>query len=364
MRHPILRAWHDAVVSRFPPDIEVWDAHTHTGDADPDGFTNSAHSLLAAIDDAGQSGAVVVTAADPAGYAIANDRILAEAEGAGGRLIPFLRVDPTSDGAVAEVRRGLEAGHRGIKLHPRSERFALSHPTVAAVVAEAAARRVPVLIHAGRGMDPLGDTPVRLIDAHPGAPLVLAHCGISDLGRICVDAATRRALLFDTAWWNPADHAALFSWVDASQILYASDMPYGAPLMSATVAGRAALQAGLSGEALTAVFGGNLRALLAADARPQLGFGVAAHPDPVLLRVASNLYGAIELSFAGVERSQPLELTLTAAQGPDSLHRGLLAAIRATVEAALAEPGLRDRLGLLIAAVSAALTPAAGHPDL
>ncbi len=364
MDHPTLAAWHEAATAQLPPSTKVWDAHTHTGAADPDGFTNTSEALLARLDGVGHAGAVFTTSADPLGYRLHNDRILDEAARSDGRLIPFLRIDPNDASALAETKRSLDAGHRGIKLHPRSEKFRLDHPTVGDVAAVAAERRVPLLVHAGRGMDPLGDAPVRLIDANPGLQIILAHCGISDLSSLAVESQTRPGLMFDTAWWNPADLAALFSWVDASQILYGSDMPYGAPLMSLTIAARAAIQAGLSGPGLSAVFGDNLQRALAGRPATQIGVGVPAFTDPGLLRVASNLFGAIETTFAGVTRAQPLDLARRAAEAAPSPLSGLYAAIAATVDAVdeLQDEHPRERLGLLILACSAALTPAAGHP--
>lgn len=366
MDHPILAAWNESARASLPPTAAVWDAHTHTGDTDPDGFTNTPEQLLAELDRAGHAGAVVCTSADPLGYRIHNERIAAEAAASKGRLIPFLRVDPNSSDALAEVKRGLDAGHRGIKLHPRSDRFRLDDPVIGEIAALAAQRRAPLLVHAGRGMDPLGDIPVRLVDAHPGLEIVLAHCAISDLASIAPEARTRPGILFDTAWWNPADLAALFGWVDAGQILYASDMPYGAPFMSSTITMRAAIQAGLSGPALSAVLGGNLHRVLEGRPPAPLGVGVAGVTDPALLRVASNLFGAIETTFAEVTRTQPLELALRATETAPSRYDGLFAAIAATVEAVLEmrDTHPRERLGLLVVACSAALTPAAGHPAL
>jgi predicted TIM-barrel fold metal-dependent hydrolase len=366
MDHPILAAWNRAAVATLPPVTTVWDAHTHTGDTDPDGFTNTAGQLLATLDGAGHAGAVVCTSADPLGYRLHNDRVAAEAKASDGRFIPFLRVDPNAADALDEVRRSLDAGHRGIKLHPRSDGFRLEDPVVFDIAAIAAQRRVPLLVHAGRGMEPLGDAPLRLVDAHPGLEIVLAHCGISDLARIAPEARTRAGIKFDTAWWNPADLAALFGWVDAAQILYASDTPYGSPLMSSTIAARAAVQAGLSGPALKAVFGGNLHRTLAGEPTVSLGIGVAGVADPGLLRVASNLFGAIETTFSGLSRVQPLELALRSTETTPTPHDGLYRAIGMTIEAVLemrdAHP--RERLGLLVVACSAALTPAAGHPIL
>lgn len=366
MEHPILAAWHDAAAALLPPAIDVWDAHTHTGDADPDGFTNTPDRLVAALDGAGHAGAVVTTSANPAGYGLDNDRVLDEARRFDGRLIPFARFDPNRSDAAAELDRALDSGHRGIKLHPRSEDFGLDHPMVDELATTAARRRVPILVHAGRGMDPLGDAPVRLVDAHPGLQIILAHCAISDLATIATESRTRPGLVFDTAWWNPVDLAALFSWVDASQIVYASDMPYGAPLMGSTIAARAAVQAGLSGPALAAVFGENLQRVLRGEPASPLGVGVAARPDPGLLRVASNLFGAIETTFADLARRQPLDLARRAAESPPGPHDRLHRAIRATLDAVedLSDEHPRERLGLLIAACSAALTPVAATPEL
>jgi predicted TIM-barrel fold metal-dependent hydrolase len=366
MDHPILAAWNESTLSVLPPRTAIWDAHTHTGDTDPDRFTNTPQQLIGALDRAGHAGAVVCTSADLTGYRHQNERILEETAGSGGRLVPFLRVDPNASDALDEVHRSIEAGHRGIKLHPRSERFRLDHPVVSEIAGIAARRRIPLLVHAGRGMDPLGDAPVRLVDAHPGLELVLAHCGISDLATIAPEARRRSGLKFDTAWWNPADLAALFGWVDAGQIVYASDMPYGSPLMSSTISARAAIQAGLSGAALSAVFGGNLLRMLDGEPPSTLGVGVAGVADPGMLRVASNLFGAIEATFAGITRTQPLELALRATETTPTHHDGLYRAIRTTIEAVLDmhETHPRERLGLLVVACSAALTPAAGHPDL
>ena len=361
----MLRAWHQATMSAMPPALTVWDAHTHTGDADPDGFTNTPDELLAALDGAGHAGAVVFTSADPLGYRLHNDRILAEAQASDGRIVPFMRVNPTAPGALDEVRRSLDAGHRGIKLHPRSDGFTMDDPLVGEVAEIAARRRVPLLVHAGRGMPALGDTPVRLVDAHPGLQIILAHAAISDLAMIAPESRSRPGLLFDTAWWNPADLAALFAWVDASQILYASDTPYGAPLMTSTIAARAAVQAGLSGPALTAVFGGNLHRVLEGGPPAALGLGIPGRVDPGLLRVASNLFGAIETTFAGVTRAQPLELAVRATESVPGPHEGLNRAIGATLETVMemGETHPRDRLGLLVAACSAALTPSVPYPE-
>src|SRR5688572_29855581 len=136
------------------PDVDFFDAHTHTGANDPDGFGATADELLEALAIV-DARAVVFTMHEPGGYPAANDRVLAEAEASGGRLVAFCRLDPGAD-AVGEAERCLERGARGIKLHPRAERFTLDHPEVERVFALAHERRLPILVHAGRGIPALG----------------------------------------------------------------------------------------------------------------------------------------------------------------------------------------------------------------
>ena len=53
--------------------------------------------------------------------------------------------------------RCLDLGARGIKLHPRAQRFLLNDDRLEPVFALAAERRVPILIHGGRGLPPISD---------------------------------------------------------------------------------------------------------------------------------------------------------------------------------------------------------------
>src|SRR5207249_4076330 len=72
-------------------------------------------------------------------------------------------------------------GARGIKLHPRAQKFMLDDDRLAPVFELAAGRHVPILIHGGRGLPPIADSLHRLVDAYPEAQLIIAHAGIADL---------------------------------------------------------------------------------------------------------------------------------------------------------------------------------------
>src|SRR5918993_3913836 len=270
-----MRPWLDRIVQDTGP-LALYDAHTHVGRNDPDGFKQEPAELVEALAAAGAR-AVVFPMHEPAGYPPANDAVIAAAAADPERLVAYCRVDPR-DGALAEARRALDAGARGIKLHPRAERFGLDVPGVRALVALAHERRVPVLIHAGRGIPALGRHTVALSGEFPDAKLILAHGAISDLAWLWKVMPEHPNLFVDTAWWNPADLMALFCLAPPAQVLWASDSPYGLPVMSATIALRCALQAGLSPDAVRSIAGGQMQRLLAGEP--------GADPGPAPRRVA------------------------------------------------------------------------------
>ena len=238
----ILRPWWDRMRADLG-DPALFDAHTHVGDSDPDGARQTPEQLLAALEPV-DARAVVFAMHEPDGYPAANDRVLAAAADSGGRLVAFCRLDPRAD-PLTEARRCLDAGAKGIKLHPRAERFTLSEPAVRDIVALAHERRVPVLIHAGRGIPALGQDTVRLSGEFTDARLILAHAAISDLAWLWRVLPEHPNLFVDTAWWDPADMLAMFTLCPPGNLLWASDSPYGRPLVSAVLHLRFALQAGL-----------------------------------------------------------------------------------------------------------------------
>lgn len=245
--------------------------------------------------------------------------MLAAAAESEGRVIPFCRVDPRSDGRV-EAERALGRGAAGIKLHPRGERFRLADRAVAPVLALADERRLPVIVHAGRGIPSLGKDALELAARYPHAAIILAHAAISDLAWIWREAPAHPNLFFDTAWWNTADQLALFALIPPVQILFASDTPYGRPVAAAAVVLRAALAAGLTAEQIEAVAGGQLERLLAGEEPQRLGgppTAIATGPGPLLERLHTLLVAAIARMTTGGAADEYLDLARLACQIPD-----------------------------------------------
>ena len=328
---------HLELIRREVPGVELFDAHTHLGEHDPDGMCQSPEELLAVLADADARGAFVFPMHEPDGYPPANDMVLAAARASGGLLVPFCRVNPHQD-AVREARRALDAGARGIKLHPRAERFTLDHPAVRELAALAHERALPILIHAGRGIPSLGAHAVALAREFPNARLILAHAGVSDLAWIWRAAAELPNLLFDTAWWMPADLLALFSLVPPGQILFASDSPYGFTAFSAACQLRLALQAGLSPAQIRLI--ASEQSLRLAAGEPPLPAGPAIGEreragHQLLERVASFLQLGAILSFRGADGAEEmLALARLACEVPEEHDDApLFAAIGTLLEA-------------------------------
>jgi uncharacterized protein len=298
--------------------VEPLDAHTHIGSNDPDGYRCTREELVEALERA-DARAIVFPMHEPDGYPPANDMILAEAAATGGRLFPFCRLNP-HDEPVAEARRCLAAGARGIKLHPRAENFTLDHPRLEGVFALADEHRLPVLCHAGRGIAALGRHAVDACGRFPGMRLILAHAGICDLAWIWRAAGERRNLYFDTAWWSPTDLQALLALVAPAQILMGSDAPYTTPAYGAMMAMRHALQVGLDDDQLRSVMGAQAARLLARD--EPLDVGPPPGPerisrDPVLERVYSYLLNAGGQMLNGLDARETLALAKLACEVGD-----------------------------------------------
>jgi hypothetical protein len=366
----LLRPWLE-VVRRQIPGLELFDAHTHLGQNDPDGMSQEPEELVAGIAAAKARGAFVFPMHEPDGYPAANDLVLEVARSSEAGLVPFCRVNP-HDGAVAEAQRSLAAGARGIKLHPRAERFTLDHPAVADLVALAHERRLPVLIHAGRGIPALGAHAVQLAGRYPEARLILAHAGICDLSWIWRTAPAHPNLLFDTAWWMPTDLLSLFTLVPPGQILFASDSPYGSTLMSAAFQLRLALQAGLSDTQIRSIAGGQALRLAAGEPLVPAGPAVGEREQPphtLLERLAQFVLLATIQLFRGGDADEMLALARLACDVPPEIDDApVFAAVLRLIDLherlAAADPADRRPRSLLILAATVARTPAVPLPAL
>src|SRR4029453_13446001 len=151
------------------------------------------------------------------------------------------------------------------------------HAGLERVFALADERRLPVLVHAGRGIPALGRHALEVTARHPGLRLI-----------------------FGPSWWAAADGQALIALVPPGQILMASDAPYGSPTWAAVMTTRNALQLGLDAEQAAAVAGGQALRIVNGEDPLDLGSAPGSERlsrDPLLDRVYSFLMSALGQMF-------------------------------------------------------------------
>jgi predicted TIM-barrel fold metal-dependent hydrolase len=256
---------------RIPPGAEIFDAHVHCG-TDIDGFRSPVDDLLAFLRHSGASRAFCFCLDEPdrhPAFRAANDRTLEAAASSDGVLIPFVRLDLT-EAPAEEAARCLDLGARGIKLHPRAQGFLLDDERLEPIFALAAERRVPILIHGGRGLPPIAADLLRLVERHPESQLIIAHGGIADLAALAEAFAGHGGVFFDTSIWSAVDVLDLYCRVSPEQLLYASDFPYGQQPQSLLLDLRIAEIAGFNEDELRGVLGRNAARI--ADGEPAPSF--------------------------------------------------------------------------------------------
>jgi predicted TIM-barrel fold metal-dependent hydrolase len=350
-----------------PAGAEVIDAHTHLG-LDEDGRSMTLEQLLAQLDAAEARRACVFPLHDPErkpSYSLPNDRVLAWAGESDGRLVPFCRLDPAED-ALGECERCLTAGASGIKLHPRAQDFVFDGGEMDGVFALAESAKVPVLIHAGRGLPPLADGLADLALRHPGTVLILAHGAICDQGILTTRLADHPGVLYDISCFFPIDVIELFARVPAERIVFASDPPYGMPATTLYMALRVARQAGLDDVATRALLGSTMGSLLDGDGLPPAA-PPRRGPSIALSGRLARVYGYASLVgpalFAGaVEQARAmLEMAIASCRDPEPDGVGdaldvIGSALRAANVLLASDDGLRPAIDLVYRSIVCAAT--------
>lgn len=162
-------------------------------------------------------------------------------------LVPFISLDPSmgEEDAAAEVRRGIELGSGGIKLHPAAQRYYPSDRRLWGAYEEAQARGLPIISHSGAAAGGVESPYARphqfreVLQAFPNLTLVLAHLGLGCLEESLEMAGRYPNLFFDSsAAINgtvepppfPDEEAVdLIRRLGIERVLFASDWPWFHP---------------------------------------------------------------------------------------------------------------------------------------
>jgi uncharacterized protein len=322
----LLAAWRDELRGELPSGLRLFDAHTHLGD-DIDGIRGRPDELLGLMDEYDIERAFVFCLDEPdrhPAFRAANDRTLAYAGESQGRLIPFVRLD-LNESPIEEAERCLDKGARGIKLHPRAQKISLEDARLGPVFELAAERKVPILIHGGRGMPPIAAHLEALVRASTDVQLIVAHAGIADMANLTSRFAGYPGVFFDTSTWSAIDLLDLYRRMPPQQIVYASDYPYGRQPSSLLMAVRTARLAGFDADELRGLLHDNAARI--ADGEPPLEPSTPKGGDEftqptVLARIHQYLSMATPLFWT----RQPdtigvLGLALNTCEGPTNGYR-------------------------------------------
>ena len=308
----LVQPWYDRLLEELP-EGPVLDVHTHLGDRDS--VTATVEELLAAVDSA-RARALVFPLSEPDGYRKANVACLDAALRSDGRLMALARVVPDEVDALEGL---LDAGARGVKLHVSSDDLDLSDARLEPVFAIADERRLPVVVHAGPEVGSVRAPVMDICARWSGLRMVLAHCGLSDLGHLHRSVADVPHLFFDTSWWTPAHLLALFRLVPPGRVLAASDLPFSTPVSALMSTGRCAWQAGLDPGQVASVLGGQATRILEGLEPLDLGKPPAEEArevGPFLEAASTNLLAALEAMQRGLDPEVPLTVARHACDVP------------------------------------------------
>jgi uncharacterized protein len=329
----LMAQWDEELRRELPEGADIFDAHTHLG-TDIDGMVGVYEDLERGMGKYGISRAFVFCLDEPdrqPAFRAGNDRTLAFARESDGRLIPFVRLDLAED-PIGEATRCLDLGARGIKLHPRAQKFLLNDQRLSPIFELAAERRVPILIHGGRGLPPIADDLGRVFDRYPEAQLIVAHAGIADLAALAQTLGGKAGVFFDTSVWSPLDLLGLYRLVGPEQVVYASDYPYGQQPASLLIALRTARLAQLDDEEVRGVLAGNANRIAAGEPplEPSAPKGIDTFQQPMTFaRIHQYLSMATPLLWTRQQdRIGVLGLALNACDDRSNGHREELEQIR------------------------------------
>ncbi len=331
--------WDDELRRELPEGADIFDAHTHLG-TDIDGMVGIYDDLLRGMETYGISRCFMFCLDEPdrhPGFRAGNDRTLAYAERSGGKLIPFVRLDLAED-PIGEATRCLDLGAKGIKLHPRAQKFLLNDERLSPIFELSADRNVPVLIHGGRGLPPIADDLARVVNRYPKARLIVAHAGIADLAALADRLGGKAGVFFDTSVWSALDLLGLYRLVGPEQVVYASDYPYGQQPASLLISLRTARLAGLADDQVRDVLAGNAGLIAAGEPprEPSAPKGIETFSQPMsLARIHQYLSMATPLLWTRQpDRVGVLGLALNATDDRANGHREELDQIRELLLAA------------------------------
>jgi predicted TIM-barrel fold metal-dependent hydrolase len=193
----------------------------------------------------------------------ANDQVISAAREFPDRLIPFCTAFPNQDpqAAAVEIRRCLNLGCKGMKVHPWLQSFPANSSYLYPSLEVCGERAIPVLFHTGT---PPYSQPFQVMEQarrFPRVPFVIGH-----FGKIMFLDAVRSAELYpnvylETSGAQVADLQFAMEHIGPDRILFGTDLPIGGAASAKW--NMAKIQSAIPDQAvLRGIFGENARRLV------------------------------------------------------------------------------------------------------
>lgn len=220
--------------------MKVWDCHTHiTGNGLPDlGYSKiSAETAKKELKEAGIEKAVTFPLLDSSHDMEKVNRKFAEIINEHAEFfIPFCFIDPTQEGCIEEVERGInQFNFKGVKLHPLLCEFYPNDDELDPLYEKISSLNVPIMFHSGA----LGanETPIKYCDPeyidevgskYPEIPMICAHMGWPWYEKMLAISQEKENIYFDTAGWRikyMPQRVKDYAKVITHKILFGTDFP-------------------------------------------------------------------------------------------------------------------------------------------
>jgi predicted TIM-barrel fold metal-dependent hydrolase len=206
----------------------VVDSHVHLGE-DKDKQKLSAKKLIKIMDRSGINKCIPFPLNNPdfsKTFSKPNDIILKGYKKYPERIIPFFRLNPNFDEWKEELKKRVEQGFKGIKLHPRSQTFRINSGKVRDILDKAEKHELLVLFHTGFGVKYLADDIKNILKRYPKVNFILGHSAFPDIRAVIKKVGERNNVLFETSSVRIFDLFDLLRKVSNKKIIFGSDAPY------------------------------------------------------------------------------------------------------------------------------------------
>jgi predicted TIM-barrel fold metal-dependent hydrolase len=152
-------------------------------------------------------------------------------------LIPFASVDPSDPGMAGKLRDCVEAGCRGIKLHPIIQDFHPSGTSCMETVEEFSQYELPVFFHSGvtayylaeSESEKYGDPVnyVKTLESFPKVKFVLGHMAMFQAAQAIDIAEKYNNVYFDTSFQPLRMISRALDRIGEGRVMFGTDWPFG-----------------------------------------------------------------------------------------------------------------------------------------